>query len=260
MQTKPRAILTPQLAREIFRLRYLNSSTKSHSVSTALASKYQVSSKTIRDIWCGRCWLEATSDLWEDSDRPQVKTKGRPKGSKDRKPRRAKSKREMTCVETEHSVNGSVQVVQDLLRKSSELHFHGINQQSKHTFKQTDQMPRMEAIALGGLKSMVPGPLSMPAQHISSFAQLPCIANILNHLEFGAPGFRVSDRVLHPSQSREIVHTLGQPVSAFQFADDCMRASMLWQHTTSSPSALFTPMPGWFPHVGAAFAAPAQRI
>ncbi len=63
----------------------------------------------------------------------------------------------MTCGEAEYSVTGpwSVQVVQDPLLKSSVVRFRGINQQPKHTFKQTHQLPRMEAIVLGGLKSMI---------------------------------------------------------------------------------------------------------
>ena len=80
---RPRIVLTRKTARDIFQLK----ATNLHSASQGLASKYGVSSKTIRDIWNGKSWLEATYDLWSVDDRPARKTLGRPKGKKDSKPR-----------------------------------------------------------------------------------------------------------------------------------------------------------------------------
>jgi hypothetical protein len=57
-----------------------------------VAHTYGVSEKTIRDIWKGRTWQEETWHL--DTTRPmpvQSRTQGRPKGSKDRAPRKSKS-------------------------------------------------------------------------------------------------------------------------------------------------------------------------
>jgi hypothetical protein len=35
------------------------------SKSIALAATHGISAKTVRDIWCGRSWLDATYDLWQ---------------------------------------------------------------------------------------------------------------------------------------------------------------------------------------------------
>jgi hypothetical protein len=252
--TKPRAVLTPQLAREIFRLRHIKCGPKSHSVSTALASEYQVSSKAIRDIWCGRCWLEATSDLWGDIDRPQAKTKGRPKGSKDRKPRQVKSRREMPYGEKEYAFTepGSAQPAKTPSRISSGVHSQRLDNHSIHIFNQTHQMPCTRAIVLEGLKSMVPASNITPTQHMSSFAQLPCIVDTLNNLAFSAPESRISDRA---NQRRGTVHSLDQQVSSFQYADVCMQMGILpLPATTSSTSAIYSSMPGLFPHVDGGWA------
>jgi hypothetical protein len=82
-----RVVLTAEQAREIFRLKGNHGCASLHSVSTRLASQYNVSSKAIRDIWKGRSWLDSTFDLWDSVDRPPRRIIGRPKGKKDSKPR-----------------------------------------------------------------------------------------------------------------------------------------------------------------------------
>jgi hypothetical protein len=58
--------------------------------ATKLAGKYGVSEKAIRDIWQGRTWDRETWHL--DTTRPRIeKQRGRPRGSKDRKPRKSKN-------------------------------------------------------------------------------------------------------------------------------------------------------------------------
>jgi hypothetical protein len=243
--TKRRAVLTPQLAREIFRLRYAKLAPNSHAASTALASKYQVSSKTIRDIWSGRCWLEATSDLWDDTDRPQAKVKGRPKGRKDSKPRRAKTKREIPCVETEYSFDGLRSHDAKMTQRKVSIHSHATGHPSIYTSNNAHQMQWAGEKALDGLKSMVPGSSITQAPHISSFAQ-PRIVDSLSKLAFQESDFRVSGRA-HPSQTRQ-----SQPLSDFHSADFWMRAGMLpLPVTTSAPCVILPSVPAWFSHIGA---------
>ena len=89
--TRTRVVLTNEQAREIFQFKGKHGFASSHSASIFLASKYQVSSKAIRDIWKGRSWLDATFNLWEEEERPLRRSVGRPKGKRDSKPRKTKS-------------------------------------------------------------------------------------------------------------------------------------------------------------------------
>lgn len=63
---KARALLTRDQAVAVFLQKYSN---EQHSSTTekshAVAEDFGISSKTVRDIWCGRSWLEATYDLWQ---------------------------------------------------------------------------------------------------------------------------------------------------------------------------------------------------
>lgn len=68
--------------------------TQMRDMAEQLAKKYGVSIKRIRDIWDGRTWYKETYHL--DPDKPisldRLETrKGRPKGSKDVKPRKTKT-------------------------------------------------------------------------------------------------------------------------------------------------------------------------
>ena len=54
------AVLSKQDAMEIFKMKQHLGSEHLTAPSIALARKYNVSSKTIRDIWNGRSWVEAT--------------------------------------------------------------------------------------------------------------------------------------------------------------------------------------------------------
>ena len=87
-----RFVLTREQVIEIFRIKESCANISIHSASALLAVQYGVSSKAIRDIWTGRSWLNVTYDLWNGSDRPERKTLGRPKGSKDSRPRHSKLK------------------------------------------------------------------------------------------------------------------------------------------------------------------------
>ena len=84
---RQKSVLTSEQAREIFLKRSSHGFRSQYTASDSLASKYLVSSKAIRDIWKGRSWLSATFDLWSEEDRPSRKAVGRPKGSKDTRPR-----------------------------------------------------------------------------------------------------------------------------------------------------------------------------
>ena len=63
-KSRPRTILSREQVIEIYEhKKTLLTTAKTTAPSTDLARKYHVSSKTIRDIWNGRCWQETTMHL-----------------------------------------------------------------------------------------------------------------------------------------------------------------------------------------------------
>ena len=87
-RTMEQHTLNPEQALAIFSLKPNNKYEKRHGAIKLLADKFKVSPKAIRDVWTGRSWLKATFDLWSDDDRPVPNPPGRPKGSKDKNPRK----------------------------------------------------------------------------------------------------------------------------------------------------------------------------
>jgi hypothetical protein len=89
---KARSVLTADQAVQIFKAR---PSEKSVTLaSRELAEKYSVSPKTVRDIWSGRSWYKETY-IFDKTKAPLIqklsKVPGRPKGSKDSRPRQRKT-------------------------------------------------------------------------------------------------------------------------------------------------------------------------
>jgi hypothetical protein len=88
---KPRAILSQIEAVSIFKLKPLPRSDAKGATqplsSATVARTFNVSEKTVRDIWKGRTWHEETQHL--DPSRPARRSgpPGRPKGKKDSSPR-----------------------------------------------------------------------------------------------------------------------------------------------------------------------------
>ena len=62
---RSRAILTKEQAIEIFGYKQKLGDQSITAASFELARKYNVNPKTIRDIWSGRSWLDATYAQWE---------------------------------------------------------------------------------------------------------------------------------------------------------------------------------------------------
>jgi len=62
-------VLTEKDVREIYMVKHKHGYKNHHAASIVLCKRYAVSSKTIRDIWNGRCWLQTTWDLWSNEDR-----------------------------------------------------------------------------------------------------------------------------------------------------------------------------------------------
>jgi hypothetical protein len=88
---KPHSVLLIHQVIEIFKVKIANaqSENKEKISASSLSRKYGVSEKTIRDIWLGHTWNQETWHL--DPTRPLIrKQTGRPKGSKDRVPRKFK--------------------------------------------------------------------------------------------------------------------------------------------------------------------------
>ena len=65
-QFRSRSVLTKEQAIEIFEYKKKRGDQSVTATSNELASKYNVNSKTIRDIWSGRSWFEATYPLWQE--------------------------------------------------------------------------------------------------------------------------------------------------------------------------------------------------
>ena len=83
---KPHAKLSEEQVLAIFQAR------ASAWTATKMATVYGVSEKAVRDIWTGRTWARETWRL--DTSRPlQLKLVGRPKGCKDRNPRKKRADR-----------------------------------------------------------------------------------------------------------------------------------------------------------------------
>ncbi len=59
-EVRPRAVLSKEQAIEIFQIKNKIGNLSMTAASIALASKYNVNAKTIRDIWSGKSWSEAT--------------------------------------------------------------------------------------------------------------------------------------------------------------------------------------------------------
>ena len=91
--TKARAVLQKPEVIEIFLLRPLASELNETPCSELVGKRYGVSPKTIRDIWVGRTWYRTTHHLDPtriDSTERLARHPGRPKGSKDSRPRVSK--------------------------------------------------------------------------------------------------------------------------------------------------------------------------
>ena len=91
-QKRGRSLLNDEQARVIYQQKPLAHS-KGRGKAKTLATTFGVSVKTVRDIWIGRTWYRATFAL--DTCKPVMperlfKKPGRPKGSKDGKPRTRK--------------------------------------------------------------------------------------------------------------------------------------------------------------------------
>jgi hypothetical protein len=103
---KPRAILTREQAIEIFKCRPNDKSVRALASSAAVAHKYGVSEKTVRDIWNGRTWHSETLPM--DPTRParRIAPPGRPPGRKDSAPRRRNSRQALEYADV-HLTHGN---------------------------------------------------------------------------------------------------------------------------------------------------------
>jgi hypothetical protein len=237
--SKRRAILTPQLAREIFNLSIKNGASNSEASSTKVATKYQVSPKTIRDIWCGRCWLEATSDLWNEIDRPQARLRGQSKGQTDCKPRKSRSKWGVSSVEKESSTP-SLGTAQDtnfppripFATFSPVLSHPFIPRDNQWIYQSTHQVLCTGETMLAGKKSVIPNSFTMPAPQIPFIADLPLSAASMHNHALGASETRASDGA-QPPQNLFVEPMLGTrplPGTAQSHPTICLPMPACLQH------------------------------
>jgi hypothetical protein len=73
----PRAILTEKQAAEIYQYRISNSRFSPLGSATIIARKYNVSPKTVRDIWNRRTWTQETRHLWSEDQQAMVRRDNR---------------------------------------------------------------------------------------------------------------------------------------------------------------------------------------
>ncbi|EKX34666.1 hypothetical protein GUITHDRAFT_119212 [Guillardia theta CCMP2712] len=96
-ERKDKALLTPVMVLEIYSCRNVAAASKT-AESSEVGSRYTVSSKCVRDIWDRKTWAKTTRQLWTmeeklEYDRGHPRGPGRPKGSKDSKPRKPRIRR-----------------------------------------------------------------------------------------------------------------------------------------------------------------------
>ena len=86
-----RYVLSSVQVLDIYRLKTQGDGlTKSKTSASSIAKIFGISSKTVRDIWNGRTWYRTTNHLEPnkgDAAKRMQRHAGRPKGSKDSKPR-----------------------------------------------------------------------------------------------------------------------------------------------------------------------------
>ena len=85
-----RAILTEQQAIDIFRIQADSSVPAIVSHATLVAKEYGINERTVRDIWKQRTWAHATCCIPQRSKTIVQTKRGRPTGSKDKRPRKQK--------------------------------------------------------------------------------------------------------------------------------------------------------------------------
>ena len=92
LRSKPQARLTEAQAIEIYQSRHKQKS------ATFISKLYGVNEKTVRDIWSGRTWSKETWFL--DTSRPALsKQVGRPRGRRDTKLRKSRTRLSQTEVD-----------------------------------------------------------------------------------------------------------------------------------------------------------------
>eukprot|EP00960_Hanusia_phi_P043531 756104-Hanusia_phi.AAC.1 len=102
---RQKALLTPDTALEIYSLKGFQSNSKA-AESVAIAARFGVSAKAVRDIWDKKSWVHATMPRWTEAERQeygQVERRGpgRPIGSKDKVRRKRKEEMDRTVHEVE---------------------------------------------------------------------------------------------------------------------------------------------------------------
>ena len=93
MKPRQRNRLTKDQVLQIFRRKFVLSLPLQHVKTSSVAKEFGVSAKAIRDIWIGRTWYKDTFHLdpyRADALERLRRQVGRPKGSRDLKPRKRK--------------------------------------------------------------------------------------------------------------------------------------------------------------------------
>jgi hypothetical protein len=95
---KPRAVLTKDQAIEIFRLSLTHSSNKKRPTAVSVSRAFNISEKTVRDIWSARTWHDETLPLDVNRTPRAAKKIGCPPGKIDSKPREPRTVKSLSST------------------------------------------------------------------------------------------------------------------------------------------------------------------
>ncbi|EKX44122.1 hypothetical protein GUITHDRAFT_153064 [Guillardia theta CCMP2712] len=113
-QKDKRAVISEEIAVEIFAKRKISFSSKQKSAHSSLvAAQHGVSPKSVRDVWDRRTWVKATMPLWtpaevEQYEKSNKRPPGRPLGRTDSKPRKPRSRAQTDIKKNVNEVLASV--------------------------------------------------------------------------------------------------------------------------------------------------------
>ena len=139
--SRPRAILSEAQAIEIFHIK-LVASTFMHACPSPnrIASSFGVSEKAVRDIWKGRTWARETHHLDPTRPAPLKKCCGRPRGSKDSRPRNLglPSGVRRPSIDLEFEIAPSIDICTDIC-SSQRIHAENISEH-RHFLSTSDSV------------------------------------------------------------------------------------------------------------------------
>jgi hypothetical protein len=104
---KQRAVLTKDQAIEKFRLSLTHSSKEKRPTAVSVSGAFNISEKTVRDIWSARTWHDDTLPLDVNRTPRPAKKIGRPPGKIDSKPRKPRTVKSLSSTPQTHATDNA---------------------------------------------------------------------------------------------------------------------------------------------------------